>query len=246
MANESLASKVSRAAIAEVKAAIQGFGSIEPDLLGLPANLEALHVEAFEPDRATRAWRELYLSIYHLPKRLILVGSIDNAPELAALAGHTADLLIVEADVEAVSTAEWFPRGTQWRALSEFGTGLDFPDRVRLTTALLNGLQPNALLIFGSEAGWEMLARHGRAINSYTRLFATASAAAERSAADLLRKYLHGCLPLLSTLYGSDEQALHGIADVFGLTLDDRKKLRPSWTSWRDGSGFLAASGADR
>jgi SAM-dependent methyltransferase len=236
------AKKISRAAIAEAEAVIQAVGSIEPDLVGRPGSLETFPVGSFEPDRHTRAWRGLYLSIYQLPKRLILVGSIDDAPELAALVEHTAGLLIVETDAKTVSTAALLPRGTQWRALSEFGEGLDAEDRVKLAAALLNGLQPAALLILGSQAGWEMLARYGSAIRSHTTLFAAITAAPELSAADLLAKYLRSCIPVLSALYGSDEQALYRIAGLFGLTPEDQSKLRPL-RDWRDSSGFLTASG---
>jgi hypothetical protein len=241
-ANDRLAGKITPAAVAEVEAVIQAVASIEPDLVDMPARLATLPVASFEPERYTRAWRGLYLSIYQLPKRLILVGSIDDAPELAALAGHTADLLIVETDAKTVSTAELLPVGTQWRALSEFEAGLDADDRVRLAAALLNGLQPAALLVMGSQAGWEMLARHGRAIGSYTTVFATTAAAPELSAADLFAKYLRGCIPLLSALYGTDQQALRPIADLFGLPPEDQSKLRPL-SDWRDSSGFLTVTG---
>jgi len=242
--NDVPARKVSRAAISEVDEVIQAVGSLEPDLVCISGSLEALKVSWFELEWRTRAWRGLYLSIYQLPKRLILVGSIDDAPELAALEEHTADLLIVETDTKTVSTAELLPRGTQWRALSEFDADLDPWDRVALAAALLNGLQPAALLILGSQAGCEMLALYGGAIRSRTMLFAAATATPDLSVADLLAKYLRNCIPVLSALYGPDEHALHRIAELFGLTAEDQTRLRPL-RDWRATSGFLSVSGAE-
>ena len=141
--------KLSRAAIAEAEAVIQSLSPIEPDLAAMPASLETVRLLSFTPDRCTSAWRGLYLSIYKLPRRVVLVGSIDDAPELAGLSENTAGLLIVETDTQEVSTAELLPSGTEWRALTEFGADLDAEDRVILATALVHSLQPAALLEIG-------------------------------------------------------------------------------------------------
>jgi hypothetical protein len=137
------------------------------------------------------AWRGLYLSIDGLPQRLVLVGSIDDACGLASLAASTTGLLFVGKDVRVASLAGSLHRGAQWRSLAEFGQDLDWKERVNLMSALVNSLQPAALLVWGSEAGWEMLARHGGAIGRHTTLFATATDGraamlGDRSAAPLL------------------------------------------------------------
>jgi hypothetical protein len=235
--------KLSRAVIADANAAIQALSPIEPDLAAIPKDLESLPVDSFALDSRMSAWRGLYLSIYQLPERIVLAGSIDNAPELAGLGEDTAGLLIIETDVQIVSTAEFLPRGIQWRSLAEFGANIDAEDRVGLVTALVNGLQPSALLVLGSRAGWEMLARHGAPIRRSTDLFATTAASPELSATKLLTHYLRRCIPVLSELYGSDERALYHMADLFGLTGDERDKLRTS-TDWRGAQGFLSALGA--
>jgi hypothetical protein len=240
-AADNFAWKLSRAAYAEAAAVIRQLSPIEPDLAALPAALDSITVDSFTPDQITSAWRGLYLSIYELPRRLILVGSIDAAPELAGLAEDAAELLVVETDSQSVSTAELLPRGTQWRSLSEFGANLGFEDRFKLTTALVHSLQPEAVLIMGSRVGWEMLARHGGAISSYTSLFAAVVASPDVSATNLLVSYLRTCIPVLSILYGPDERALRHIADVFGLSPGERNKLR-DLNDWRDAHGFLSAS----
>ena len=231
---------LSRDAIADARAVIEALAAIEPDLGAMPKALATLPFFTSAPDRLALAWRGLYLSIYQLPRRVVLVGSIDNAPELAGLAGDTAGLLVVETDAMTVSTAEFLPRGTQWRSLTEFGADLDPEDRVELATALVNGLQPASVLILGSRTGWEVLVRYGNAIRCNTALFA--ALAAEPPMTDLLRTYLRRCLPALTAVYGPDERALQYIADRLRLTPADRVKLR-EWRDSRDVHGFLAASG---
>ena len=121
------------------------------------------------------------------------------------LPDDAADLLIVETDAQTVSTAELLPRGTQWRSLAEFGANLDAEDRVQIDhRRLINGLQPAAVLVMGSRAGWEMLARLWWRIRSGTALFAAVAASPDSSAADLLGDYLRKCIHVLSTLYGPE------------------------------------------
>jgi hypothetical protein len=232
--------KLSRAAIAEAEAVIEALSPIEPDLSVVRSSLQSFPLQSFTPDRLALAWRGLYLSIYQLPRRIMLVGSIDDAPELAGLAEDTDGLLIVETDAQLVSIGELLPHGTQWRSLTEFGADLDAEDRVYLATALVNGLQPTALLVMGSRAGWEMLARHGGALGSNTLLSATTAASPDLSAANLLGLYLRKCMPMLSVLYGPNEQSLRRIAALFGLTPGERKRLR-EFRGWQDGHDFLSS-----
>jgi len=234
-----IAGVLSRDAIAEVRAVVQALAAFEPDLDALPKALETIPFQTFVPDRRALAWRGLYLSIYQQPKRVVLVGSIDHAPELAGLAEDTAGLLIVETDAATVSTAEMLPRGTQWRSLTEFDAGLDVEDRIALATALVSGLQPDSALILGSRAGWEMLVRYGNAIRLNTALFGTLAAVPDLSIADLFRTYLVRCLPVLTAICGSDHRALQRFAEMFGLSAAERVKLR----DWRDTDGLLAAAG---
>ena len=230
---------LSRAAIADVQALIEAMSPIEPDLAAIPEHLERLSVFAFAPDRCTSAWRQLYLSIYQLPRRLVLVGSIDDSPELAELIDSAPGMLIVETDAERASTAESLTLGTQWRSLSEFGVDLDLEDRVNLVTALVHSLQPTALLVWGSRAGWEMLAEFGAALRSNTALFAAVASSPEFSATHLLRSYFRNCIPVIVALYGDDEQQLQRIADLFGLPPGEHWRLR-SLKRWRESDGFLA------
>jgi hypothetical protein len=240
---EDLSWKLSRVAVAEARAVIQALSPLEPDLAAMSEALEALPIQSFAPDRTDLAWRGLYLSLYTLPRRIVLVGSIDATLELADLADDSAGLLIVETDAPIVSTAELLPRGTQWRSLTEFGAGLEAEDRVKLTVALVNGLQPAGVLVLGSRAGWEMLVRHGAALRSNTALFAAIAGSPDISAVDLLGEYLRKCLPVLSALYGPGERALRRIAGLFGLTADECSKLH-DLRDWRDDQGFLSESGA--
>jgi len=239
-----LPAPLSRAAVADVRALIEAMSAIEPDLAALPKPLETLAVATwFAPDRCTAAWRRLYLSIYELPQRLVFVGAIDNAPELAALLKDTSGTLIIETDAQVVSTAELLPSHTQWRSLSEFAVELDAEDRIRLATALVNGLQPAALLVWGSRIGWEMLARHGRAFRSNTALFGAFASAPEISAVDLLRSYFRSCISVISALYSADEQELRRFAALFGLPSSEYWKLRDLKKCWED-RDFFAQIGA--
>lgn len=238
-AADAFAWKVSRAALAEAEAVIQMLSPIEPDLATMVHPLEAIQVISFTPDEVTSAWRGLYLSIQTLPRRIVLVGSIDDTPELAGLADHMSELLVVETDAAVVSTATLLPRGMQWRSLSEFGASLEAEDRFKLTTAVIHNLQPATALIIGSRAGWEMLAQHGRALSFSTTLFAVVAASPGVSAASLLASYLLKCMPRLSALYGADEQALHHIAELFGLSQLERNKIK-GLKDWRDAQGFLS------
>ncbi len=127
----------------------------------------------------------------------------------------------------------------------EFGPELGVEDRVNLTTALVNGLQPAGVLVMGSRAGWEMLARYGGALRSNAGLFAAVAPSPDLSAVNLLGEYLRKCIPFLSALYGPGERVLHRIADLCGLTADQRGKLR-DLRDWRDDQGFLSASGTGK
>jgi hypothetical protein len=234
-----IACNLSCDAIAQARAVIQALAALEPDLDALPKALETIPFNTFVPDRRALAWRGLYLSIYQQPKRVVLVGSIDHAPELAGLADDTAGLLIVETDAATVSTAGLLPRGTQWRSLTEFEAGLDAEDRIALATALINGLQPDSVLILGSRAGLEMLVRYGRPLHLNTALCTTLSAVPDLSIADLFRTYLVRCIPVLTAIYGPDQRVLQRLAELFGLSGAERAKLR----DWRDDHGLLDAPG---
>ena len=143
-------------ASAQAEAVIQALISFEPDLAAISKEaLETAPINSFAPDRLTSAWRGLYLSIYDRPQRIVLVGSIDNSPELADLTEAMQGVLIVETDAPRVSIAELLPRGAQWRSFSEFGESLDWVDRLRLAITLVNGLQPASVLVHGSHAGWK-------------------------------------------------------------------------------------------
>ncbi len=235
----SIPGPLSGLAVAEAQALIEAMSPIEPDLAAILEPLEKLPAFAFALDRCALAWRQLYLSIYELPSRLVLVGSIDESSELAGLIDNTPGMLIVETDAQGASTAESLPLGTQWRSLSEFAVDLDLDDRVKLATALVNSLQPTGLLVWGSRAGWEMLAQYGAALRSNTALFAAVASSPEFSAADLLRNYFRTCIPVISTLYLPDEQHLQRIADLFGLPPGEHWRLR-SLKRCRESDGFLA------
>ena len=97
---------MSRAAIADVRELIEAISPIEPDLAAIPEPLDKIRANTFAPDLCTSAWRRLYLSIYVLPCRLLLVGSIDDSPKLAELVDDAPGLLIVETDSQRVSTAK--------------------------------------------------------------------------------------------------------------------------------------------
>jgi hypothetical protein len=230
--------RITRDAVAEVRAVIQALSPIEPDLAALPETFEAVSVESFTLDRCAAAWRKLYLSIYELPQCLVLAGSIDETSKQVLLVESSTRLLIVETDVQLVSTAEFLPRGIQWRSLSEFGADLDLEDRIKLVTALVNGLQPAALLVSGSQTGWEMLARYGRALRHNTALFGITESTSGLSSDPLLSKYFRRCIPVLSALFGPDEHELHSFAAMFGLPPSERDKLR-NLRDWRGGEGFL-------
>jgi hypothetical protein len=230
---------MSRAVIADVQELIEAMSPIEPDLATIRKPLDKLPATTFALDRCTSAWRRLYLSIYQLPRRLVLVGSIDDSPELAELIDSAPGMLIVETDAQMAATAESLTLGMQWRSLSEFGVDLDLEDRVQLATALVQSLQPVGLLVWGSRAGWEMMARYGAALRTNTGLYAAVASSPEFSANDLLRNYFRDCIHVISALYGPDEQQLQRSADLFGLPPSEHWRLR-HLTSCRESDGFLA------
>lgn len=217
---------VSKAAVVATKRLIEAFAELEPDLAAIPGTLAKLPARPLAPDRSMAAWRALYLSIDELPKHVVLVGCIDGQPDLADAFGERQGLLVVETDSTEASTAEALPRGTPWRSLSEFVPDLDAADRIRLVTALVNNLQPAALTVRGSRAGWEVVSRYGKALRRSTSLFATTTASPEPEIPDLLRSYLRACLPALSALYAPDQEELDRIASRFGLPPSVRKKLQ--------------------
>lgn len=220
-------SRPSSAAIAEVQALIEAFAPTEADMAALPEALESLPVAAIAPGPAETAWRGLYLSLNVLPNRLVLVGSIDRTPELTRIAGGGGDLLVVETDSQEVSTAELLPRGTPWRSLAEFSTGLDEVGRSRVVTALIHGLQPSVILVWGSRAGWDMVAQHGATLCRASAFLAVADALPELPADELIQRYFRRCIPSLSRVYASDIGSLQRRAAAFGLPAKAQSKLMP-------------------
>ena len=226
--------------MAEVRATILALSAVEPDLVAVPEALETLPVLQIAPTRRALAWRRLYLSIYEVPRHVLVIGSIDDVTDLDALEEDTQGLLIIETDAKVVSTAEVLPNQIPWRSLSEFDPDLDLDDRAEMVAALINGMQPHSVLVWGSQAGWEMLARHGVRFHRDTALFATATASPNRAAADLVRHYFRACIHVLSAFYGPDMQELHFTARLLGLPHVNHYKLRDLRT-WLDADGFLGA-----
>jgi hypothetical protein len=235
---EDPARPVSQLALQQTKDLIREFADTEPDLAMVPDALESLRCLTIDPDRSMAVWRSLYLSLYDLPSSIVLVGSIDDAPGLATAVLEATGVLVIEMDSTVCSTAEQLPRGVEWRSLAEFDGGLDTEDRVRVAFALINHLQPAALLVWGSRVGWEVLARVGPALRLATALFATTHPAPDLPTSDLLRQYFRTCAPSLAALYGPDRAELQRIAALFGLPPGEHTKLR-TWDEMEDAGGFL-------
>ncbi|AMJ62699.1 hypothetical protein [Bosea sp. PAMC 26642] len=230
-----------RETMAEIHALIERLGDIEPDLLTLQSEIEALPVPMTIYDETSEAWRGLYLSLFSIPRSIVFVGSLDDTPELADLVANADDLLIVETDMATIPGAEHLPRGAEWRALSEFSSSPNLERNVAIATALVNNLQPRAVLVWGSRAGWEMIARHGAALRHNTRLFATSASMPDGESIDTLH-YLSAHIPLLSALYAPDPHLVALIDKEAGLPPGERDKLR-SYGDWAGPADFPMSGG---
>ncbi|MGA8707259.1 MAG: hypothetical protein WB646_09750 [Steroidobacteraceae bacterium] len=225
----------------EVRGVLRDFADLEIDLAAIPLeSLARLPITKFLPNSCTLAWRKLYLSLDRAPRRLVLMGSIDDERQGRSLkrmlqAAHEVDdaasTLVLDIDATLSPTGEQLPRNTAWRSLAEFGTGLSQEDRVTIGTALINWLQPDAVLIWGSRTGWDIIARHGAALGRKTEIFATSDSSPDSEPSkgntnDLMHRYFRGCLPSLSALYSDDDEWLAQMADRHGLPVTERSKLR--------------------
>jgi hypothetical protein len=244
---------------------------LEPDFVDLlTRNLQTLSIAPDLPEARARGWRGLYLSLGRAPRRLILVPSLDDhhAPGVLTQllrAAHEIDdadaTLLVIVDAIVAPTAERLPFGTAWRSLAEFEERLEHEDRVAILTALIHNVRPEAVLIFDSDAAWDMLARHGSTLASQTELFVALvktpqETGPERCPRHSVRYFGH-CLPFVSAVYLDDTGWLREIVNRHGLPPTERLKLRllPSESGIATGStnwqahleilasepGFLAA-----
>jgi hypothetical protein len=218
----------SQAAIADARAVIAGLSLIEPDLLALPHDLGSLHVPAIKPGRPEQAWRSFYLSLSERPQTVILVDSIDTTAALAEVIDDTSGLLVIETDFATVSVAGTLPFGTQWRAFSEFEPDLTGEERLRLTIAAINGLQPATILVWGSRSGWEMLARHGKALRLNTAVMAVDKCVEQLDPETMMQTYWRTSFHVLSAVFSHDPGALRDLAQKVGVSSKDRDKIGPS------------------
>ena len=221
----------SRSALAEARAIIEAYAAIEPDLAALPEALGTIPTVPTEPDATALAWRGLYLSLSAAPRRFVLTGAIDDMHGLADVC-RVPDLLLLETDSATAAIGLTLPRTTEWRSIAEFGGLVNAEDRIKITAYLVHALQPGAVLVMGSQAGWEMVARHGKALRRASALYAVVTSAA------LLQRYLRPCLPMLTALYAADHDRLHATGRMFGLPTVDMDKLRGMADLVRPG-GFL-------
>jgi hypothetical protein len=220
----------SEAALGEAHGLIEAFSVIEPDLAALPRDLTAVKMIDITPRPAELAWRDFYLSLQERPRTILLIDSIDGTPDLGEVLDATTGLLIVETDALVPSIADALPSGTGWRSFSEFHPGINDEDRLRLTTALVNGLQPETVVIWGSRSGWEMLGHHGKALGRTTAIFALDRPVAGLNATDMMRRYLRHNAPVLSGILSCEPDRLRELACLFGLSPKDRGKIRREWS----------------
>lgn len=218
----------SQAAIADARAVIAELSLIEPDILALPHDLVNLHVPAIKPGLPEQAWRRFYLSLSDQPKAIILVDSIDATTGLAEVIDDANGLLVIETDFATVSIGGTLPFDTHWRAFSEFEPNLNREERLRLTIATVNGLQPTTVLVWGSRAGWEMLTRHGKALHLNTTLMAVDKCVEHLDAEMMMQAYWRTSFPALSAVLSRDPGALSDLARKFGVSSNDRNKIGPS------------------
>lgn len=229
-----------RAAVAaEARAMIALVGAIEGDLADLTGALEQLPATSLALGAAELAWRALYLSLDTVPRRVLLVGHLDDAPELAALPDDP-ETLVLETDGEAVSTGRHLPPRVVTRSLPAINATLDEAGRARVVTALLNAFRPAAIMAWGSHAGGEAISRHGANLRVDARLFIAWTDGPVRDAADLMRRHFRRSLPFVTLSYAADLAALNTLADGFGLPEGARGSFRPL-DAWRAAEGFTGA-----
>jgi hypothetical protein len=234
-------SQVSRAVADDARAMIALVAGIEADLADLPEALEQLPVVSLALGPAELAWRSLFLSLGTVPSRILLVGRVDDVPELASLPDDPATL-VLETDGDVVSIGRQLPPRIAWRSLA--GAALSEADRVRVVAALVNAFRPAAILAWGSHAGGEAISRHGANFRVDARIFIVWSDGPTRDAADLAARHLRRSLPFVTLSYGRDLLALHALADRFGLPAGPRALFRPV-EAWRADEGFLGPDTQD-
>ncbi len=158
-------------------AAIEAAAALLASQPRLGAQLPTLDTIALAtPPAWFAAWRRLYLSLATPPSHLVLVGHIDSTPSLASHATRQTGLLVLETDSARIAIGDLLPPGTDWRSLAEFGPALTLADRADLLATLIATLRPESTQILASQAGHAMMARHGAALSSLSRLQTAARA----------------------------------------------------------------------
>ncbi|MDR2852451.1 MAG: glycosyltransferase [Burkholderiaceae bacterium] len=158
--------------------------TFEPDLSGLTQSLKKCEVpiiEGIRRDKAAAAWRKLFASFEQAYERIIFVPWLmrGDADLVAAHAAKAAiekygidSLLVVITDSHRTEARDWLPPSTHLCVLSDYDPTLSFPDRVEITSWIIQALKPKSLLNVNSRACWEAIRIRGAAFATFTDLYA--------------------------------------------------------------------------
>ncbi|MBA4010686.1 MAG: hypothetical protein C0481_02355 [Phenylobacterium sp.] len=221
----------SLATAASAAETVRRFATTEFDLMRLQSqDLTALPIVRPTQGGLPIAWEKLYLEMHGRPSRIILCGSFANSPAAGRIARATAELhgadslFVLATDEAAPRPPEGLPRGVRWRSLAEFGADLGSFDRSALVTALLHCVQPEAVMVVDSLAGWESMYLRGAPLSKMMRLYGVLGAGTSTDAHS--GRVFRRCFPSMSAFYSEDERQLRSLADRFGVPASAYGRLR--------------------
>ena len=200
--------------------------------------------------------KRLFGSLRVPPDRLVLVPSLPlgGAERVAAnFANAVAELypdesvLVLATDGDTALSRDWFGADVEVRFLG-LDRHLSLARRGTAVARIIDALRPRAVLNVNSAAGWDMLERHGVAVQQVTSLSA-ALFCRDYSADGVLGgyadRYFRSTYAVLDALYSDHEGFLVELCDTYGVPASQRGALCPIYqpvptASSRDASSHPA------
>jgi hypothetical protein len=154
---------------------ISAHAEVEPDLRGLPVQLERLPVLPFLKADADHAWRALFQSLRSRPDILVMAANLDSdgAADFVAQLADSApgrQIVSVAVDEQAPSVGLALPNTIETISLAEFETGEGQALRERLAVALVWSLRPRVVVVHDSAVMREVLRRNGATMRRHMRV----------------------------------------------------------------------------
>lgn len=145
-------------------------------------NITKLYKNGSVPSAQVYAhWRRIFSSLENIYQRIVFVPWIRhseadlataNAVKAAVESHGIESVLLVVTDSVILEGIDWLPGGVAVLVLPKAAPDLLHEDLVRLAEVLVFAMRPEAILNVNSRVCWDLFATKGKALSSFTRLFA--------------------------------------------------------------------------